>query len=388
VPTRVNGLGRLARNAAALVVGRADDPLERAADEAARVVVETHHATSTGRVDGPRVALRALHRQSSTGAAGGAVDAGTAAELAHELGRGSPLPSRLRQWVEPSFRADLGDVRLHTGPTAKRLNDRVEATAFTVGSDVVFRDGMPDTASPAGQRLLAHELAHVVQQRGAGLAVPPHSDGGGPRTALVQRHASFEHRLLGDVPPGDLFELGTHQELAQSGGQAVVNIPLPGGANQAVPRANVEHLLEQELHRLRTWQQQDPQVQTATLDADLTAAKTGLEQNDATWNVRLVAIPSTPVAGQPAAPPLLVTYGELNTLADFYGSVDELKRADPSSAETSCRASASRATTSCSRSTSGSRRARPPRGTSRCSTSRRRSRGPSGSPQRGTRSPR
>ena len=90
-------------------------------------------------------------------------------------------------------------------------------------------------------------------------------------------------------------------------------------------RSNIEHVLEQELRRLKVWQTQDPKVSSMdSIGNKLGAAKASLETNDPTWNVRLVAIEST--AG---GKPLLVTYGELNTLADFYGSVDELKAADP-----------------------------------------------------------
>lgn len=145
-----------------------------------------------------------------------------------------------------------------------------------------------------------------------------------PEVGTVQRHASFEHRMLGDVPPADLFALGAQQEVVSSGGRSFVNIPLRGGGTQQVVRSNIEHILEQELKRLKVWQQQDPQVDSmSSIGSKLGAAKAALETNDATWNVRLVAIESTS-----GGTPLLVTYGELNTLADFYGSVDELKAAD------------------------------------------------------------
>jgi hypothetical protein len=65
--------------------------------------------------------------------------------------------------MENAFEADFSAVKLHSGSEASRLNRYMGAKAFTVGADVFLRDGMPDTASD-GESLLAHELAHTVQQ--------------------------------------------------------------------------------------------------------------------------------------------------------------------------------------------------------------------------------
>lgn len=90
-------------------------------------------------------------------------------------GTGRPLPEALQQKMESFFRASFGDVRVHVGPEAPAIG----ALAFTLGSDIYFAPGQYDPASPRGQQLLGHELAHVVQQRqgrvrnpfGAGIAV-------------------------------------------------------------------------------------------------------------------------------------------------------------------------------------------------------------------------
>ena len=62
---------------------------------------------------------------------------------------------------------DLSDVRVHTDDTADRLNRSVSARAFATGTDVYFAKGEYSPGSAAGDKLIAHELAHVVQQRGA-----------------------------------------------------------------------------------------------------------------------------------------------------------------------------------------------------------------------------
>jgi Domain of unknown function (DUF4157) len=62
---------------------------------------------------------------------------------------------------------DLSDVRVHTDDRADRLNRSVSARAFATGTDVYFARGEYNPGSASGDRLIAHELAHVVQQRGA-----------------------------------------------------------------------------------------------------------------------------------------------------------------------------------------------------------------------------
>ncbi len=84
----------------------------------------------------------------------------------HSLnGRGQPLSEDSRAFFEPRFGYDFSDVRVHTDANAGESARAVNAKAFTVGKDVVFGEGeyMPDTK--AGRMLVAHELAHVVQQR-------------------------------------------------------------------------------------------------------------------------------------------------------------------------------------------------------------------------------
>jgi hypothetical protein len=62
---------------------------------------------------------------------------------------------------------DVSDARIHVGNEADMLARSVNATAFTVGQDVFFRNGAYDKTSKKGKELLAHELTQVVQQRGA-----------------------------------------------------------------------------------------------------------------------------------------------------------------------------------------------------------------------------
>ena len=80
---------------------------------------------------------------------------------------GQPLDTASLARMGDHFGHDFSSVRVHTGPLAARSAESVAAQAYTVGSDIVFGAGRYDPATRTGQRLLAHELTHVVQQSGA-----------------------------------------------------------------------------------------------------------------------------------------------------------------------------------------------------------------------------
>ncbi|RCJ36099.1 hypothetical protein A6769_17470 [Nostoc punctiforme NIES-2108] len=88
-------------------------------------------------------------------------------------GNGQPLADDIKHPMEQAFRADFGGVRVHTDAQSNRLNESIQARAFTTGQDVFFRQGEYSPGSDAGKELLAHELTHVVQQNGS--AVQPKS---------------------------------------------------------------------------------------------------------------------------------------------------------------------------------------------------------------------
>ncbi|MGA2395342.1 MAG: DUF4157 domain-containing protein [Candidatus Lustribacter sp.] len=79
---------------------------------------------------------------------------------------GQPLDTAIQARMSAHFGHDFSDVRVHVGESAAVAADALHAQAFTVGSDIVFGGGAYAPSSNAGLRVLAHELAHVVQQRG------------------------------------------------------------------------------------------------------------------------------------------------------------------------------------------------------------------------------
>jgi hypothetical protein len=116
-------------------------PLAREAEHGAGIMPDgTVHGEVQSKID-------------STRGLGSDLDGGVAARLSGSLG-------------------DLSDVRVHTDDTADQLNRSVSARAFATGTDVYFAKGEYNPGSPSGDKLIAHELAHVVQQRGASASGP------------------------------------------------------------------------------------------------------------------------------------------------------------------------------------------------------------------------
>jgi Domain of unknown function (DUF4157) len=86
---------------------------------------------------------------------------------------GKSLPADLRGRFESSLGADLAAVRIHTGKESAEAAAALNAKAYTLGSDIYFGAGYYSPIDAAGIHLLAHEVAHTVQQRGA---VPARQD--------------------------------------------------------------------------------------------------------------------------------------------------------------------------------------------------------------------
>ena len=89
----------------------------------------------------------------------------TPVSVDHALaGAGKPLEPALRQEMEQRFGHDFSQVRVHLGATAEQSARDVNARAYTAGNNMVFGAGEFNPGTREGQRLLAHELTHVVQQ--------------------------------------------------------------------------------------------------------------------------------------------------------------------------------------------------------------------------------
>jgi len=180
---RLQDLQREAGNAAVvaalgvqakLAVGAVHDPAEaeadRIADQVLRNLAATPAAPSGGGV------ARAVRRKVADGTpassapghglGGGDVLPETEARIERARGGGQELDPTTRARMEAAFGADLSGVRIHTGGEAASLSRDLNARAFTTGDDVFFGAGEYQPGTAAGDRVLAHELTHTIQQGG------------------------------------------------------------------------------------------------------------------------------------------------------------------------------------------------------------------------------
>ncbi|OPY91217.1 MAG: hypothetical protein A4E72_00234 [Syntrophus sp. PtaU1.Bin208] len=107
-------------------------------------------------------------------------------------GGGVPLGEEERSYFEPRYGADFSQVLIHKGSAAEETARLLNARAFTLGTDIAFGAGRYSPGTEEGKRLLAHELAHVLQQGGATMCRKP--------LATIQDYAA-EHTLYRQVPP-------------------------------------------------------------------------------------------------------------------------------------------------------------------------------------------
>jgi len=236
--------------------------------------------------------------------------------------QGQPLAASVQEEMQDRLGADFSGVRVHADAAARASAAELGARAYTSGSHVVIGDGGAD------MHTLAHELAHVIQQRQGPVAGTDQGDGvkvsdpsdrferaaaaaatqamsgslsargavpaqlalplapratGGGRPVVVQRHSSFEHMLLGDARPADL-------------GQVITGIGDP---------KMLCHALLQELERIARW-----------------AKEPGVDwtQEAKKWQVGAVLLKGSKLA---------LTYGEINTLPDYFSNPQDLDRLPP-----------------------------------------------------------
>ena len=208
----------------------ADDPLEADADQVAKNLTGAapsdavaagptagsdggdSRAADSGEQEGGETAHHSAGRPSEEvqasrdGTAPGHVG-GVGVMGASTRSGGQPLPSAARGTFENRLGADLGHVRTHSDDRSSALNRTLHARAFTSGADIFFRTGEARADTRSGMSLLAHEVAHVVQQGGGGtprsvaarqsqMANGPTSRSGAGvayRFPVVQRQPQSEH---------------------------------------------------------------------------------------------------------------------------------------------------------------------------------------------------
>lgn len=108
-----------------------------------------------------------ISRKISEGSSSFGVRVSTAMEsqLSHMQGGGHSMPRGLQSMMESGFGRDFSQVRLHTDSQAAEMSSSINAKAFTLGNDIYFNKGQYNPNTTEGQKLMAHELTHVAQNK-------------------------------------------------------------------------------------------------------------------------------------------------------------------------------------------------------------------------------
>lgn len=165
--------GRGGKANAPVEVSHPSDATEREAELVAERLFPTSAPAPGNRAASPEPVAESdpTHGRQARPASGSAPPCATCGSSGKALGgaadHGSALPAETRLEMERAFNADFSTVRIHTNSGAAQVSRSLRASAFTFGNDIFFDHGKYDPRSPAGKRLLAHELTHTVQQRDA-----------------------------------------------------------------------------------------------------------------------------------------------------------------------------------------------------------------------------
>src|SRR6185312_431243 len=157
-----------------LAVGSTTDPLEAEADRVADDVMRMPDPAVTNPAGASVVQRKcaacedeehAIHKKGDAAAPSSGTEAPAAVHRALRT-PGHPLDAGTRAFFEPRFGVALNSVRIHEGPLAAQSAKSIGALAYALGDDIVFDTGRFQPGSQQGRTLLAHELAHTIQQKG------------------------------------------------------------------------------------------------------------------------------------------------------------------------------------------------------------------------------
>ncbi|MDP1681563.1 MAG: DUF4157 domain-containing protein [Burkholderiales bacterium] len=182
-----------------LSIGVSNVPLEREADLVAdQISASPSH--SSGSSSPPRIQRYSRQATEDTDTAPSSVERILASS-------GRPLEPVLRQDMEQRIGHDFSGVRVHSGSAAAQSARELNALAYTTGRDIVFDAGKFAPSTNDGRRLLAHELTHVVQQRGQRVAAQRKlevsaPDEAGEREADAAADAVMQGRSVPSIAQG------------------------------------------------------------------------------------------------------------------------------------------------------------------------------------------
>lgn len=189
-------------------IAPADDPLETEADLAAEAALSGRAAPALRGV-GHLSTGHAQHVDSGAGAA--------ALNLASGSGGGAPLPAPLLQRFERSFGRELGGVRVHSGAAARDAGAQISARAFTSGQNIYFGPGQYSPGTPSGDRLIAHEVAHTIQQAGGSSVLQRDPLPGADELTETQIAAAIERAITDNLGAEAIRELQRALSVTETG---------------------------------------------------------------------------------------------------------------------------------------------------------------------------
>ncbi len=178
-------------------------------------------AGSPNAIGDPPSAQRAVQRDIGTAATNPAPDIGSSINA--RLGAGASLDGRALEQFSSSLGHDFSRVRIHHDSEANQLSKAVNARAFTTGQDIFFAQGTYNPDSSDGQKLLAHELTHTIQQARGPVSGTPTAGGvslSDPNDAFEQEaYAAANSLARGERVNVGRASSGVVQRSVDNGGQ-------------------------------------------------------------------------------------------------------------------------------------------------------------------------
>ena len=208
-------------------------------------------------------------------------------------GHGDPLPNTLRSKFEERFEQDFSAVRLHTNHDAIESARALHARAFTTGNHIVFAQGEYSPQTHDGQKLLAHELTHVVQQRSLGPRIqrqPAEVDEFAPKGPVATARENVTNALL-------TASRKLTQAIKSRDRDGVLPQDVYRAYQRFFPGSDLEKmdLLKTRIDEARGWMQ--------TMPIDVITNPPAAGQRDAPIHVAVLAMPGFhALAVQPAMP--------------------------------------------------------------------------------------
>lgn len=169
-------------------------PKDESSNSTSKTKEQKEEEQSNGGQDRPNVMTKSNGQSNASSS--------LSSQLSSSKGGGNQLATPIANKMGQAIGSNFSNVRIHTNNKAVEMNRGLNARAFTHGSDIYFNKGQYNPQSTEGQRLLAHELTHVVQQKGQ----QPFSASGNPQKKVSPKLLNMPANSIQRVPaPGRNF---------------------------------------------------------------------------------------------------------------------------------------------------------------------------------------